>query len=87
MYFQQPLKTSLLSILNDDRKQAFQLGMGRKELKWLEERSSSQFVDAWNNLLERSATESNDPFIIFTNILDFNAALIINLRFIKDCLQ
>jgi hypothetical protein len=79
MYFQQPLKTSLLGILNNDRKRAFQLGMGRKELKWLKERRSSQFVNAWNILLERSATESNDLFIIFANILDFDAALIINL--------
>jgi hypothetical protein len=80
LYFQQPLKTSLLNILNNDRKQAYQLGMGRKQLKWLEERRLLRFVDAWNSLLERSATESDDPFIIFANILDFNIASIISLR-------
>jgi hypothetical protein len=53
--------------------------MGRKKLKWLENCRPSQFVDSWNSLLERPATEPDDPYIIFANILDFNAASIVSL--------
>ena len=38
-----------------------------------------EFVGIWNELNHRSATEPEDMFAIFANLLDFNVGQIINL--------
>jgi hypothetical protein len=78
--FQTPLKLLLAGPLNESRKQAARPGTGKKELGIFLKSRPSQFVDAWNNLLERSATKPNDREIIFANILDFNAASISKIK-------
>lgn len=74
--FDIPFKLLLAGPLNENRKQAARDGTGRKEMKLFMQSRSAQFVDVWNDLLERSATKPDDPILIFANILDFNTASI-----------
>ena len=77
--FRTPLRLLLAEPLNEGRKRALRRGLSRRLKKHFAENRSSQFVEAWNNLLQRSATKPDDPMLIFANLLDFNAASIARL--------
>ncbi|KAI9667066.1 MAG: hypothetical protein M1831_001243 [Alyxoria varia] len=72
LHLQYPLKWLLAGPLNERRKQASRPGASMAQRRKFAKSRVSQLVEAWNGLLERSATKAEDPPIIFANILDFN---------------
>lgn len=69
------LNPMLADILNEPRKRAARPGSSgdiARDRRLFQETRSSQFVTAWNELLERSATRQGDRVLIMANILDFN---------------
>ena len=78
--FDPPLKLHLAGPLNENRKQTARAGMGKLEESLFLKTRAAQFCDAWNNLLDRSATKPGDPIIILANILDLNAATIARIK-------
>jgi hypothetical protein len=84
VHFDTSLKLLLAGPLNENRKQAARPGKGSKERKLFLKSRTLQFVDVWNNLLERTATKKDDPVLIFANILDFNSASVANIDSVVD---
>ena len=72
LHLQYPLKWLLAGPLNERRKLASRPGASRAQRQKYAKSRTSQLVEAWNGLLERSATKAEDPPMIFANILDFN---------------
>ncbi|KAK4942754.1 hypothetical protein LTR10_017514 [Elasticomyces elasticus] len=78
--FEDPLKQLLAGPMNESLKQASREDKGRMDEASFHRTRTTRFINAWNDLLLRSATKPDDPILIFANILNLNAAPIARIQ-------
>jgi hypothetical protein len=83
LLFRVSLRPLLSGTLNEFRKNAITRNDRHERKKGyatFAKTRSSQFVMAWNELLERSSTEYEERLLILGNILDFNTRILAEMR-------
>jgi hypothetical protein len=74
-----PLKFLLAKLMNEPRKKLIKVKASREDERDYQNMQNERFVNSWNQLLERSASEPADLVLIFASLLDLNTTDFANM--------